>query len=754
MKARRTSRDARPAGGSARTPPPRHEAQGGPGRDADGASVIDLPLQTRAEVRVMPETVDVEARTVEVVWSTGATVRRRDFWTGRRYDEVLSLDPAHVDLSRLNAGAPLLDTHGMYDLAHVIGVVDRAWIAPAAGSPGSGSGAGYEGRAVVRFSERADVEAVWADVRAGILRNVSVGYLVRAYEITEEEGKVPLWRAVDWQPIEISAVPVGADAGAGFRHGQGRVPGADPGGISCRLIPINRGPGAPKPEDDMDDNEVLASGRGAERTAEDDHPTDTTGTRADGPGPAEASAPPAADAEPSADGAADRGHADRATQHSPTDDATSMAAVAERAVAAERARVAGIYDAARKLGIETAHADDLVRRGVPLDGARGVLIDRAAERDRAVETRPQVRMGGLDETVTRRQAVEAALLHRFDPHRYQLTEPAREWRGLSLLEMARAFLESERVRVRGLSRDEVATRALHTGSDFPELLAAVTNKTLRDAYQAAPRTFQPIARRVNAVDFKEMRRLQLGEAPQLEKVNEAGEFKRGTIGEARESYRVETYGKVIGITRQVIINDDLDAFTRVPALFGTAAATLESEVVWGIVKGNPAMADGKGLFHADHKNLAGTGTALDVANLGKARAAMAKQTGLDGKTVLNVRPAFLMVPSSLELAAEQLIAQNLVPAKTGDVVPQSIRSLAVIAEPRLDPASGAVPWYLSASPSAIDTIEYAYLEGQEGVYIETRMGFDVDGVEVKARLDFGAKAIDWRGLYKNSGIAL
>jgi len=137
--------------------------------------------------------------------------------------------------------------------------------------------------------------------------------------------------------------------------------------------------------------------------------------------------------------------------------------------------------------------------------------------------------------------------------------------------MARSFLETQGVRVRGLSRDEIATRALHTTSDFPAILAAVTNKTLRDAYEAAPRTFPPIARRATAADFKDMHRLQLGEAPQLEKVNEAGEFKRGSLGEGKESYRVETWGKVIGITRQVIINDDLDAFTRIPALFGTAA---------------------------------------------------------------------------------------------------------------------------------------------------------------------------------------
>ncbi|HRW60968.1 MAG TPA: hypothetical protein P5340_09980 [Defluviicoccus sp.] len=262
-------------------------------------------------------------------------------------------------------------------------------------------------------------------------------------------------------------------------------------------------------------------------------------------------------------------------------DAAGTADIARRVVADERARIAGIYDAARKLGLDHALADTLVRDGVTLDQARGLLIDRAAERDRSIETRPHIRMGGLDERETRKAAVETALLHRFDPHRYALTEPARDWRGYSLIEMARAFLEGDGVRVRGLSRDEIATRALHTTSDFPHILAAVTNKTLRNAYEAAPRTFQPIARRATAADFKEMHRVQLGEAPQLEKVNESGEFKRGTIGEGKERYRVETWGKVIGITRQVIINDDLDAFTRVPSLFGTAAATLESDVVWG-----------------------------------------------------------------------------------------------------------------------------------------------------------------------------
>ena len=247
-----------------------------------------------------------------------------------------------------------------------------------------------------------------------------------------------------------------------------------------------------------------------------------------------------------------------------------------------------------------------------------------------------------------------------------------------------------------------------------------------------------------------MHRVQLGEAPQLLKVNESGEFKRGTLGESKESYRIETYGRVVAITRQVLINDDLDAFTRIPAMYGNSIAQLESDVVWGIITSNPAMADNKALFHGDHKNLAGTGAALSVDAVGAARASMAKQTGLDKKTVLNIRPSFLIVPAALELKAEQMVAQNIVPADTANVVPQSIRTLSPISEPRLD-ALSETAWYLAANPNQIDTIEYAYLEGQQGAYIETRNGFDVDGVEIKCRLDFGAKAIDWRGLFKNPG---
>jgi hypothetical protein len=681
-------------------------------------TMIELPALRRS-AELAPNSADTDARTVEVIWSAGARVRRSTLF-GEPYDEELSLDPTHVRLDRLNAGAPFLKVHEVDTLDAVIGSV----------VPGSARIENGRGIAQVRISERADVEPIWRDIQAGHIRAVSIGYQVHRFEVSKPEAARELWRAVDWTPFEVSAVPVGADPAAGFRaqstlhdcvlHRRD-VPSNQTG-----AIPMTDKPNAPAAEakDQPSDSVATEDTTMTEPKTPVAEPKDAaTQTRAQ-PKPQTPDAPAAPDAE----------------------------AVANRARETERDRVSTIYDLAGRLNLERSFAEDLVKRGTDIGEARRLILDQVAAKSEETRTFSQVSipLGGRDEAITRRDAVANALLHRYSPTLFQLEDAARQYRGMTLMELARESLGNAGVNTRGFSRDEVATRALHSTSDFPEILSAVTNKTLRQAYDAYPRTFMLFCRQVLATDFKAMHRVQLGEAPQLLEVGESGEFKRGTLGESKESYKVKTYGRVVAITRQTLINDDLDAFTRIPAMYGNSIAQLESDVVWGIITANPAMADGNALFHTTHKNLAGTGAALAVDAVGAARAAMAKQTGLDKKTVLNVRPAFLIVPASLELKAEQMVAQNLVPAATANVVPQSIRTLAPISEPRLDAASETA-WYLAASPNQIDTIEYAYLEGQQGAYIETRNGFDVDGVEIKCRLDFGAKAIDWRGLYKNPG---
>lgn len=153
--------------------------------------------------------VDVEQRTCEVVWSTGAPVPRFDWDRGQRYMEALSLEPGAVRLGRLNGGAPVLNTHAQYSLNDVLGVVE----------PGTAKVDGKRGTATLRFSSRDDVEPIFRDIKDQIIVNVSIGYARYEMEATEEviDG-LPVYRVVDYEPFEISLVPVGADAGASVRR--------------------------------------------------------------------------------------------------------------------------------------------------------------------------------------------------------------------------------------------------------------------------------------------------------------------------------------------------------------------------------------------------------------------------------------------------------------------------------------------------------------------------------------------------------
>ncbi|WP_421722447.1 ClpP-like prohead protease/major capsid protein fusion protein [Alloalcanivorax xenomutans] len=420
-------------------------------------------------------------------------------------------------------------------------------------------------------------------------------------------------------------------------------------------------------------------------------------------------------------------------------------AVAQAAVAHERQRISNIRALCRQHRMEDRFTEQLIEQGTGLDTARNQILDALAQRQQHQMPGGHVTVAGHDGEGLR-TAMAAALMNRFDPRSHPLPDEARAYRGATLMDLARNVVEAGGGSVHGMSRMEIAAKALST-SDFPALLADVANKTLRQGYEAAPRTFQPFCRLTTASDFKYLNRAQLGEAPELEKVTESGEFRYGKMGEDNQRYRLETFGKIIGLTRQTIINDDLDAFSRVPQAFGASAAEVESNTVWGLITGNVKMADNKALFHSDHNNL-GTAAPISVESLTEARKKMRRQMGLNTKRPLNLMAEFLIVPAALETEAQKILSEVL-SAKSADVNPFA-GTLTLIVEPRLDEHS-EITWYLSAAPSRIDTIEYAYLAGEEGVYIETREGFHVDGVEIKARLDFGAGVIDHRGLFKNAG---
>jgi len=429
----------------------------------------------------------------------------------------------------------------------------------------------------------------------------------------------------------------------------------------------------------------------------------------------------------------------------PAGAAQNAGEVATQAIAQERTRVSELRALASTHRVEEADLNRMIDTGTSVADARNEVLTLLATRSQNAVPGGHVVVGHHGEAL--RAGMVAALMNRVNPGANQLPDEARDFRGMNLLNMAAEVIHAGGGSTRGMTGMEIAAKAMHSTSDFPAILADVANKTLRAGYEAAPQTFKAFCRQSSASDFKFINRAQLGDAPELEKVNEAGEYNYGSMGEDNQRYKLETYGKIIALTRQTIINDDLDAFSRVPAAFGASAAELENNVVWGLITENVKMSDNVTLFHASHNNLGSAG-ALSVETLSEGRKQLRLQKGVKSKRPLNLQAEFLIVPAALETKAQQIVAEIL-SAKSADVNPFAGK-LQVVVEPRLDDVSETA-WYLSAAPARIDTIEYAYLTGEEGVYIETQQGFDVDGVKIKARLDFGAGVIDHRGLFKNAG---
>lgn len=658
-------------------------------------------------------TVNNEQRTATLVWTTGAGVQRYDWCRDRRYIEELSLDPKHVRMGRLQSGsAPLLDTHSRWNLSSIMGVVLSAQLGK------------DEGTAEVKFSKREDIEPYFQDVVDGIIRNVSVGYVIHAIEMIPptKDGELWIYRAIDWEPTEISLVPIGADADAGVRSDQATHDGKPAIAMQpCRFITRAHSQppaaaGSTRKETTMGDQ--VQGGTTAATTAQTD--------------------------------AARQKELDQAR-------ADGMRMEAERQ--------AGIREAVQLGGLDSAFADQLIREPSMTAADAGLAVLREkAKRDAAAPTRAAANVQVIDEKGDHmREAMGDAIILRANP-RADFTkdavrvEGAREYRGMNLMDMARHCIEAAGGSTRGLSRREVAVMALNldrgmqvragmqSTSDFSNILASTVNRSLRAAYAMQPRTFTGWARQATAPDFREVARTQLSESSALLQVKEGGEYKAITFGDSAEKYSLGKYGGIVALTWETLVNDDLSAFDRIPLHLAAAAASLESDIVYGILSTNAAMADTKALFHADHSNLTGTGTAISDTSLGVGRALMRKQTGPKGAK-LNITPSYLIVGPDKEVEANKYTSASFVAAKAGDINPNFNTSLEVVVEARV---SGNT-WYLAANPGLIDTVEYAYLEGEEGLFTETRQGFEVDGLQIKARHVFAAKAIDYRGLYKNVG---
>ena len=415
----------------------------------------------------------------------------------------------------------------------------------------------------------------------------------------------------------------------------------------------------------------------------------------------------------------------------------------QKAMEQERKRTSEITAMFRDFDVEGA--DEAIVLGKSVEEAREMVMDQLRARNKGVS----VTIGEAESDKFRAAAQDAVLMAAGIPVA-DAAPGAQELRGYSMVEMARESLRRESGSTVNFGDNmELARAAINSTSTFPAIMSNLANKSVMVGFNEAETTYQIWAGKGSNRDFKEAARVALSEAGTLELVPEGGQFKQDSFGEASARTKVATYGKLFSLTRQAIINDDLGLFSKIATKYGSAAKRLVNKMVYAQLTGNVKMQDNVALFDAKHGNVAGTGEALSVKAIAKAITAMRRQKGIQGEATLNITPKYLVVPPELEMTAYQIVNSTAAVdgVNSGVANPYKGRFIVVADAELTDPDA----WYLVADATQHDTIEVTYLNGVETPRLETRQGFDVDGIEYKVAFDCGVSALDFRGVFKNAG---
>ena len=363
-----------------------------------------------------------------------------------------------------------------------------------------------------------------------------------------------------------------------------------------------------------------------------------------------------------------------------------------------------------------------------------------------------------DEGDKRKDAVVASILARAGVAQDAAARAAlssNPYRGDRLLDTARASLQRAGVSVSGMTPMEVVAAAFTQGtSDFPVLLENAMHKTLQAAYATAALTWNRFCATGSVSDFRAHNRYRTGSFGSLDAVNELGEFVNKSIPDGEKaSITAGTKGNIINLSRTAIINDDLGAFVGLSNMLGRAAARTVEVDVYALLALNgglgPVMADGKTLFHADHKNIT-TGAAMSMAAIDADRVAMASQLDVSGNDYLDLRPSVLLVPIGLGGTARSINDAQYDPDTANKLQKPNIVN-GLFRDIVDTPCMTGTRRYLFADPSEAPVLEVAFLDGNQNPYLELQNGFDVDGARYKVRLDYGVGAIDYRGAVTNAG---
>lgn len=409
-----------------------------------------------------------------------------------------------------------------------------------------------------------------------------------------------------------------------------------------------------------------------------------------------------------------------------------------KAEKAELERKAEINAIATKYNASDAIREKFMKSGTVADLQAAILDERSKEQPNV-----PAHVGDTPNRDDMMRAMEDAIVMRSGSKVATPHGDANMFRGMSMVDMAKKVTGAS-----GYDRNDIASRAMAT-TDFPMLLVSSGNRVLEANFDEQASTYQSWVSETDLPDFKTQTNVTLGSAGRLAKVAENGALTEETVAEAYEQWAIESYGKEFILSRQMIINDDLGAFTNLLAEFGRMAKRTANGIAYDLLQGTGdfatyTMQDGFPVFDAtNHNNYTTTGTALSELSLTAARTMMMRQTDAKGNA-LNIMPKFLIVAPEQETLAKKLIASPSLDAANPAIQNPFVNSMVVVVDAEL--ANGV--WYIAGDRR---TIKAGYLAGTGRRPIVQLDTTSLTQTVFQGVFDFGVVAEDYRGLYKNAG---
>ncbi len=437
----------------------------------------------------------------------------------------------------------------------------------------------------------------------------------------------------------------------------------------------------------------------------------------------------------------------------------------EQRVLEERTRIANITAMCREFDMEDAELQRFIKDGISEDNVRAAILDNLRKRNAPITAGIHVTNTGEDDF--RRDAADGLLI-RGGVEIENPSNGANQFSHMTLRDLAVECMErAGATNARRMSSDELLrelfTRQYYNPTAaFPTILDNAINKAYVQGHRTAAVTFDQWTRKGSLKDFKIHDNNYLaGPVGDFLEVPEGGELKNDIPIDAKLPTRqIKTYGKQFTLSRQAFINDDIDLVTRIPSRYAAAARRTINTQCYRILMNNPAIYDGKTLFHTDHKNILTTGTGITQAAVQSMILALSTQKDEFGQPII-VRPGKIIVPAGLDFDIYTIFNSPTIntSGNTQAVNPlYQYRDLQIISDPTINTLAGGfgnvMPWFMTANTSDSSFIEVDYLNGQEVPTIrrmETpgQLGFVWD-----IYLDWGINVMDYRGAIKNPGVAI